>query len=80
MKTAPVWRVRDVDITARALNEVLPPSLPLVVGERTLQVRHRTPATKAKMAQRIVLTAAEGITDPHALVSAAVEEERAPAA
>jgi hypothetical protein len=41
---------------------------------------HRTPATKAKMAQRIVLTASEGITDPRALISAAVDEGRAPAA
>jgi hypothetical protein len=40
----------------------------------------RTPATKAKTAQRIVLTASEGITEPHALVSAVVEEGRAPAA
>jgi hypothetical protein len=35
---------------------------------------HRTPATKAKMAQRIVRTASEGITDLHALTSAAVDE------
>jgi hypothetical protein len=41
---------------------------------------HRTPATKAKMAQRIVRTASEGITDLHALTNAAVEEGRAPAA
>ena len=32
---------------------------------------HRTPATKAKMAQRIVRTASEGVTDFHALMSAA---------
>ena len=41
---------------------------------------HRTPATKAKMAQRIVRTASEGITDLHVLMSAAVEEGRVPAA
>ncbi len=35
---------------------------------------HRTPATKAKMAQRIVRTASEGVTELHALVSAAVDE------
>jgi hypothetical protein len=35
---------------------------------------HRTPANKAKMAQRIVRTASEGITDLHALMSAAVDE------
>jgi hypothetical protein len=41
---------------------------------------HRTPATKAKMAQRIVRTASEGVTDLHALMSAAVNEGRVPAA
>ena len=41
---------------------------------------HRTPATKAKMAQRIVKTASEGVTDVHALMSAAVDEGRVPAA
>jgi hypothetical protein len=41
---------------------------------------HRTPATKAKMAQRIVQTASEGVTDLQALMSAAVDEGRVPAA
>ena len=41
---------------------------------------HRTPATKAKMAQRIVRTASEGVTDVDALMSAAVDEGRVPAA
>src|SRR5262249_60599135 len=41
---------------------------------------HRTPATKAKMAQRIVRTASEGVTDLHALMSVAVDEGREPAA
>ena len=41
---------------------------------------HRTPATKAKMAQRIVRTASEGVTDLHTLTSAAVDEGSAPAA
>ena len=40
---------------------------------------HRTPATKAKMAQRIVRTASEGVTDLHSLTSAAVDEARVPA-
>jgi hypothetical protein len=40
---------------------------------------HRTPGTKAKMAQRIVQTAAEGVTDLHVLMSAAVDEGRVPA-
>lgn len=39
----------------------------------------RTPATKAKMAQRIVRSAAEGITDTQELVAAAVAESRVPA-
>jgi hypothetical protein len=41
---------------------------------------HRTPATKAKMAQRIVRTASEGVTDLHALTSAAVDEGSVPSA
>ena len=41
---------------------------------------HRTPATKAKLAQRIVRTASEGITDFDALTSVAVNEGREPAA
>ena len=36
----------------------------------------RTPATKAKMAQRIVRSAAEGITDTQELVAVAVAEGR----
>lgn len=41
---------------------------------------HRTPATKAKMAQRIVRTASEGVTDMHILMGAAVDERRVAAA
>lgn len=41
---------------------------------------NRTSATKAKMAQRIVRTASEGVTDLHVLMSAAVDEGRVPAA
>jgi hypothetical protein len=41
---------------------------------------HRTPATKAKMAQRIVRSASEGVTDLRSLTSAAVDEGRVPAA
>ena len=41
---------------------------------------HRTPATTAKMAQRIVRTASEGITDLNVLMCAAVDEGRVPAA
>lgn len=39
----------------------------------------RTPATKAKIAQRIVKLAHEGITDAHQLVTAAVAEGMVPA-
>lgn len=41
---------------------------------------HRTPATRAKMAQRIVKTASAGVTDLDALTCAAVDEGREPAA
>ena len=41
---------------------------------------YRTPATKAKMAQRIVRAASEGVTDLHMLMCAAVDEGRMPAA
>ena len=37
---------------------------------------NRAHATKAKMAQRIVKTASEGVTDLHVLMSAAVDEGR----
>ena len=39
----------------------------------------RTPATKAKMAQRIVRSAAEGVTDAHELVAVALDEAKEPA-
>jgi len=42
-------------------------------------VNSRTPATKAKMAQRIVRSAHEGITDAHQLLAAAVAEGMVPA-
>jgi hypothetical protein len=38
----------------------------------------RTPATKAKMAQRIVKSAHEGVTEAHLLVAAAVAEGMMP--
>jgi hypothetical protein len=41
---------------------------------------NRTPATKAKMAERIVRTASSGVTAPDALLSAAVAEGNEPAA
>jgi hypothetical protein len=42
-------------------------------------VTSRTPATKAKMAQRIVRSAHEGVTDAQELVEAAVAEGMEPA-
>ena len=51
----------------------------LYIAVQRIAHSHRTPATKAKMAQRIVRTASEGVTDAHALTSAAVDEGRAPA-
>lgn len=45
-----------------------------------IDLGHRTPATKAKMAERIVRTASSGVTAPDQLLSAAVEEGREPAA
>lgn len=41
---------------------------------------NRTPATKAKMAERLVRTAASGVTDASELMRAAVQEGRTPAA
>ena len=40
---------------------------------------NRTPATKAKMAQRILRAAAEGITDPTRLTAIAIEDGIEPA-
>ena len=34
----------------------------------------RTPATKARMAQRILQLASEGVTEPQELVAAAIDE------
>jgi hypothetical protein len=45
-----------------------------------IDYEHRTPATKAKMAERIVRTASSGVTSPDQLLSAAVDEGREPAA
>ena len=43
----------------------------LDAASNRVPVTSRTPATKAKMAQRIVMSAHEGITDAHQLVAAA---------
>ena len=39
-----------------------------------IAVAHRTPATKAKMAERILRAASDGITDPEVLRAAAIED------
>ena len=38
-----------------------------------IAVAHRTPATKAKMAETILRAASEGITEPEVLKAAAIE-------
>jgi DNA-binding FadR family transcriptional regulator len=55
----------DADYVA-TLREVLDIAVEQIAAE------HRTPATKAKMAETIVRNAAEGVTDAHDLVSHAV--------
>jgi hypothetical protein len=51
----------------------------LDVASDRVPVTSRTPATKAKMAQRIIRSAKEGITDAHLLVAVAVAEGMEPA-
>lgn len=44
-----------------------------------ISLSHRTPGTKAKMAQRIVKTASEGVTNAEELMIVAIEEGKEPA-
>jgi hypothetical protein len=44
-----------------------------------IHVANRTPATKAKMAQRILQAASDGITDPATLTAVAIEDGMQPA-
>lgn len=60
--------------TVATLREVLDIAIQRIAPE------HRTPATKARMAQTIVREAAEGVTDAGDLVSRAVHESETPAA
>ena len=53
--------------------------LALDVAADRVPVTSRTPATKARMAKRIVRSASEGITDAQLLVAAAVDEGMEPA-
>ena len=45
-----------------------------------IDVANRTPATKAKMAERILRAASDGITDPMMLTAIAIEDGMQPAA
>ena len=44
-----------------------------------IHVGNRTAATKAKMAQRILLAASDGVTDPEQLKALAIEDGMQPA-
>jgi len=45
----------------------------LEIAVQHIAVQHRTPATKAKMAETMLHSARGGVTDRHALLSHAVE-------
>jgi len=51
----------------------------LDVAVKQIDEAHRTSATKAKMAERILRTASEGITGVQDLIAVAVEEGKQPA-
>ena len=51
--------------------------LDTAVGQ--IDIGNRTPATKAKMAQRILLAALDGVTDPEQLKALAIEDGMQPA-
>jgi len=44
-----------------------------------IDVANRTPATKAKMAERILKAASDGVTDPATLTAFAIEDGTKPA-
>jgi phenylpyruvate tautomerase PptA (4-oxalocrotonate tautomerase family) len=44
-----------------------------------IDAANRTPATKAKMAERILRAASDGITDPMTLTAIAIEDGMQPA-
>jgi hypothetical protein len=44
-----------------------------------IHVANRTPATKAKMAERILRAASDGVTDPVMLTAVAIEDGKQPA-
>jgi predicted RNA polymerase sigma factor len=51
----------------------------LDVAVEQIAVANRTPATKAKMAERILRAASDGVTDPVQLTAVAVEDGMQPA-
>ena len=51
----------------------------LDIAVKQIDEAHRTSATKAKMAERILRTASEGITGVQDLITVAVEEGKQPA-
>ena len=53
--------------------------LVLDVAVEKIAVANRTPATKARMAQRILRAASEGVRDPIQLIAVAVEDGMQPA-
>jgi hypothetical protein len=53
--------------------------LVLDVAVEQIAVANRTPATKAKMAERILRAASDGVTDPVQLTAVAVEGGMQPA-
>jgi hypothetical protein len=58
------------------LDAKIAPQGVIIASEFTNQivVANRTPATKAKMAQRILLAASDGVTDPEQLKAVAIED------
>ncbi|MCA6111596.1 hypothetical protein [Bradyrhizobium cenepequi] len=64
-KPAPKESGADLIATMRRL---------LDVAAAQVAERDPTPATKARMAQRIVQLTSEGVTDPEVLVAAAIDE------
>ena len=58
-----VWTIRSV----------------LEAAVEQIDVANRTPATKAKMAERILREASHGVTDPEQLKAIAIEDGKQPA-
>ena len=59
-----VWRMRSV----------------LDAAVDQIELVNRTPATKAKMAERILKAASDGVTDDETLTAIAIEDGKQPAA